>query len=186
VLVREVFSSPLVTLARGTATWRAQEVIFPIARRDQLCARLGNRLGVADVCDQRFGGPGWGLRGQSQMIATDTYYRAAELPALPRNPDLFFRNGAEAMCNTAASRMVDAGTGSRYVTTTAATINAAIADMVATIMGIPPSDGRSGAAVAALTRHYNDARAASIGATASLRSTFTLACLSPSSVLIGL
>ena len=50
-LIRELFSSPLVTNAKTTTDHRPRTAItISIARRDQICAALSNRLGLADVC----------------------------------------------------------------------------------------------------------------------------------------
>ncbi len=190
-LVREVFSSPLVTLARGTQTYADQGVTVGIARRDQLCASLSARLGLTDVCGLVTPDTTW-RQGQvqqvSQLVATDAYYRAAELPSLPRNPDLFFRGSVEAMCELIADQVVDAGDASRYSSDSSALVTSAVADMVATVMGLPPSDPRSAQATQILSAHYQAALAATNrwNTTGALRSTFVLACTSPTSVLVGL
>jgi hypothetical protein len=62
----------------------------------------------------------------------------------------------------------------------------AIADFVATVMAITPSDARSAPLVAALQSHYADAMKQGANATNALRSTFVVACLAPSSISIGL
>ncbi len=49
-LVHELFTSPLVTYASSTLTTQTNGVVVPIVRRAQLCATLGNRLGIDDVC----------------------------------------------------------------------------------------------------------------------------------------
>jgi hypothetical protein len=187
-LVRELFSSPLVTYASVTQTTQASGgAQLSIARRDQLCAALSNRLGLADVCGMETPAPSKPQKavfGVSQLVATDTYYRAMELPSLPTDPDLFFRSAAETMCSLIAAQVVDAGSGTRYTSTDP---TSAIADMVATVMDIPPSDPRSAQVVQLLTDHYNAAAGVS-GAkpTDALQSTFTLACTSPTSTIVGL
>jgi hypothetical protein len=193
VLVREVFSSPLVTLSRGTLTYRQQGVTIGIARRDQLCATFGARLGLDDVCHLRASDAAWNAMNQnSQLIPTDLYYRAAELPALARNPDLFFRDSVEAMCGTLAGQVVSNGTTTLYSSSTAATAAAAITDMVARVMGLPPSDPRSPRAAQILTDHFTYVQTATASGgpganrNTALQSTFTLACISPTSVLVGL
>src|SRR5690606_41710703 len=50
VLVRELMSSPLVTGLGHTATFDARNVVVSITRREHLCAALGNRLDLGDVC----------------------------------------------------------------------------------------------------------------------------------------
>jgi hypothetical protein len=190
VLVRELFSSPLVTLAGGTATYRSQGVTVGIARRDQLCAALSARLGIADACEGREypwrDDRRWGVADAGQMLATDTYYRAAELPSLPRNPDLFFRRSVELVCSRLAQRVVQQDGSAKYSSATTATVNAAIADFVATIMALPPGDPRADTASEILKAHYADALAVDRWALGALRSAFVLACTSPSSVLMGL
>ena len=63
----------------------------------------------------------------------------------------------------------------------------AIADFVATIMGLVPSDPRAGPATELLKAHFSTAMQQQ-GASASnaLKSTFVAACLAPSAVSIGL
>ncbi len=51
-LVHELFTSPLVTYASPTLTTQTNGVVVPIVRRAQLCATLGNRLGIDDVCGE--------------------------------------------------------------------------------------------------------------------------------------
>ena len=51
-LVKELFSSPLVTGAVADAPPTTNGVPISIARRDQLCAALSNRLGKPDLCAQ--------------------------------------------------------------------------------------------------------------------------------------
>jgi len=187
-LVRELFSSPLLTYATETQTTLAAGDTLSIARRDQYCTVLSNRLGLPDVCGQLAVAPTAAQSGVAQvasLMAADTYYRAAELPSLPTAPDLFFRASTEAMCALVALQVVDVTPGtSRYVS---ANPTVAITDMVANVMGIPPGDPRSAMATQILTDHFTTAKATS-GVTPgdALRSTFDLACLSPSSVIVGL
>ena len=186
-LVRAVFSSSLVTLAHGNETYRAQGVTVGIARRDQLCAALSARLGVRDACEARFDAP-WNVGYLTQMIADDGYYRAAELPAMPRRPDLFYRASVEEICQRIANSQVDSGTNPRYTSANATSRAAAFEDLVTTIMGIPPADPRHAPAVQLLTGHYTAATTTPVSAsrTDALRSAFVLACTSPTSALIGL
>ncbi len=186
-LVRETFSSPLVTWATSTQTTRDNGVILSIARRDQYCAALSNRLGLPDVCGMATPLPTAAqknIAGRALLMPVDTYYRAFALPSLPTNPDLFFRSSTEAVCTLIANQVVDAGAGSRYLSTDPTT---AIADMVATVMNVPPADPRSAPAIQILTEHFASASATTgVNAAAALKSTFTTACLAPSSVIVGL
>lgn len=187
-LVRELFSSPLVTYASGTTTTEQNGVILSIARRDQFCAALSNRLGLPDVCGQESSSPTNAqktIASRAVLVASDTYYRAYALPSLPTNPDLFFRQSVESVCGLVASQVVDVSGGgtSRYVSTDPST---AILDMVSTVMDIPPADPRYEQAVAILTDNFTASTASGSNASDSLKATFTLACLAPSSVIVGL
>lgn len=188
-LVRETFSSPLVTYAKVTQTTHDNGVILSISRRDQYCAALSNRLGLPDVCGMTTAMPTnaqKNVAGRALLMPVDTYYRAFALPSLPTNPDLFFRSTTEGMCGLIADQLIDvkAPGVSRYVSTDP---TPAIADFVATVMNVPPGDPRNAPAVQILTDHFAAASAVT-GAkpTDALKSTFTTACLAPTSVIIGL
>jgi hypothetical protein len=190
-LVRELFSSPLVTLASGTQTTEQNGVILSISRRDQYCTALSNRLGLPDVCGMtspNLTGAQGQVASRAVLIAADTYYRAYALPALPTNPDLFFRQSVESMCGLIANQVIDINPTigvSKYSSTTP---DVAIADFVTTVMGIPPSDPRAAPARGILEDNYAQSISPTGGANASdaLKATFVLACIAPSSVIIGL
>ncbi|MEO8874194.1 MAG: hypothetical protein ABI461_01300 [Polyangiaceae bacterium] len=187
VLVRELFSSPLITLASATKTTGENGVILSIARRDQYCTALSNRLGLPDVC-----GMTTNMKSSAQntissravLVPSDTYYRAYALPALPTNPDLFFRQSVESMCQLISNQIIDVSAGpSKYVSTDP---NTAITDFVNIVMGLTPSDPRAASANAILADNFTAAKGSGATATDALKSTFTLACIAPSSVIVGL
>ncbi|MEO7114006.1 MAG: hypothetical protein ABI183_26435 [Polyangiaceae bacterium] len=188
-LVRELFSSPLITLSAVTLTTGENGVILSIARRDQYCAALSNRLGLPDVCGMTspaLTGAQNQVASRAVLIPADTYYRAYALPALPTNPDLFFRQSVESMCGLIAAQVVDINPtlgASRYASTAP---DVAIADMVTTVMGLTPSDPRSAPAIGILEDNFAQSKAGGANASDSLKATFTLACIAPSSVIIGL
>lgn len=187
-LVRELFSSPLITLATATQTTSNHGVTLSISRRDQYCSALANRLGLPDVCGMITANPTAQqktLSSRALLLPVDTYYRAYELPSLPTNPDLFFRTSTESMCSLIADQLVDvkAPAPSRY---SSARPTDAIADFVATVMALVPSDPRSAPALKILTDHFAAAQKGGATATDALKSTFTLACIAPSSVIVGL
>jgi hypothetical protein len=193
-LVRELFSSPLVTGAANTKTFTDRGVPVSVARRDQLCGALGTRLGLTDPCGIS-GLPG--LTGAQNAIAvlarglpSDGYTRGAESPVLPTDTSLFFRSGTENMCRRLADQVVDiAATAtnpvpSRYQSTAP---DAAIADLVQTVMGLPDGDPRAVDAKTILTEHYQNAlKTTGIKAKDALKSTFVLACTAPSTITVGL
>lgn len=195
-LVHELFSSPLVTGLASTKTFEARDVLVSIARRDQLCASLSTRLGMPDLCALSVAFPfssGFGNNGTSAIevqraafriagsLPADTFSRGAESPVTPNTPTLFFRAASEMLCENVAAKVVDV-TGSRY---SSKDVDAALADMVVTIMGYTATDPHHDAALQILHAHYGEAVAGGT-ATNALRSTFSLACQSPTSVSFGL
>lgn len=187
-LVSELFSSPLVTTASDTATFDADGVIVSVSRRDHLCASLSNRLGLSDVCSLAVPQP-----SSSQLttfkiagsVAADAVSRGSTIPVTPAKMTLFYRAGTEMLCENVAALVVDASSGGVYQSSSA---TSAIDAMVQNIMGYPTSDSHYTSAVDILTRHYNDAQKApnSASKTNALRSTFALACQSPTSLGIGM
>ncbi len=187
-LVRELFSSPLVTFASATSTTQTNGVVLSIARRDQFCAALSNRLGLPDVCGMQTPKPTSQqvtIAGRAELMPVDTYYRAYALPSLPTNPDLFFRDSTESICRLVADQLVDVKTPpSRYSSLKPAD---AITDFVATVMGLVSSDPRAAQAQAILTDNFAASqKTTGVSATDALKATFTLACIAPSSVIVGL
>jgi hypothetical protein len=193
-LVRELFTSPLVTGAAHTATFDDRGMPVSVARRDHLCGALELRLGISDPCGMS-GLPG--LTGAQNTIATlarglpsDGYSRGAETPVLPTDSSLFFRSGTENICRHLADQVVDVAatatnpTPSRYQSTNP---DAAIADFVQTIMGLPDGDPRAADAKQILTEHYQAAlKTTGIKAKDALKSTFVLSCTAPSTISVGL
>jgi hypothetical protein len=183
IMMREMLSSPLVTFASPTKSAQDQGIVIGIARKDTLCASLGNRLGILDLC----GTLGISRDVHAENLATaipgDGYARGAEAPLMPHDPNLFFASATENMCNLLAARLVDAGAGSRY---TSAAKDEALADFVTSVMGVPPSDARASGLRAILGKHFDGATAAGQAPSDALRSTFVLSCSSPLSVSSGL
>jgi hypothetical protein len=189
-LVKAFVTSPLTTYASETLTSETNGEVVAIARRDHLCAALDARLGLADVC---------GLDARSRLfpsgsvpdigsgLPADGYGRGVAAPILPSQPSLFFRAGVENLCASAAAQVIDpvAGTGLQRWST--ADPEAAIGDFVSLVMALPASDPRATPARALLEAHFRAALGQNgISPTDALRSTFVVACLSPSLVSIGL
>jgi hypothetical protein len=191
-LVRELFSSPLTTYAAPTQTESDTGEVIAVSRRDHLCAALNARLGFADVC---------GLDATTKMQAkttipeivsglpSDGYGRGAVAPVLPNASTLFYRAGTENICESVAGLVIDVPVNQQVagVKTWSSTQSAAaIADFVQIVMGLTPSDARSASAVQILTSHFTAAVQSGASASSALKSTFTAACLAPSSISIGL
>jgi hypothetical protein len=192
-LVKAIVISPITTNASETKTWDTNNEVIAVARRDHLCANLNNRLGLVDICglDATLGKPGK-PSVISQIVSglpSDGYGRGSTIPVLPNQPTLFFRAGMENICAAVAAIVVDpqGQTGQTPLKTwTGSQPDAAIADFVSTIMGLPPSDARAAQATTILKSHFTSATGTGASATTALQSTFTVTCLSPSFTGIGL
>jgi hypothetical protein len=191
-LVSELFSSPIVTNASETSTADTNGEVVAVSRRDHLCAALDNRLGFTDLCGLSAATP----KQQSATVAqlasglpSDGYGRGSTIPVLPNQPTLFYRAATENLCLAVAASVIDVASakqsaGVKYWTS--GDPQAAIADFVATIMALPPSDPRSAAAKQLLQDHYTAAMQQGASASNALKSTFVTACLAPSAVSIGI
>ncbi len=187
-LVRELFSSPLVTDWASTATFVADGVTISVARRDQLCAALSNRLGKADLCEIAMPTPTGVTTATNRLagsIPADAFSRGSQLPVTPPDPNLFYRAASELVCEAVAAKVVD-GPAATNLYTSATGSAAAIPDMVVKVMGLPASDPHYAGALKALQDHYAAAVAAKSTTTSSLRSTFAAACQSPTSLSLGI
>jgi hypothetical protein len=187
VLLRELLSSPLVTYAARTKTADTAGVVMSIARRDNYCDRLGYRLGVRDLCNQKGESTLPRVAGQvknlSLGIPGSAYARADEKPVMPHDPNLFFVSATEKICMAVSAQFVESGNTARWKVTGK---DAAIAEFVSLIMGVPPSDAASPKLIDILNRHYAAAVAAKETPADALRSAFTLACSSPLAVSSGI
>jgi hypothetical protein len=197
-LIRELFSSPLVTGAAHTLTFDRRNIVVSIARKDQLCQELSNRLGMADVCALGVAFPystGFGsTQGQQTGVAAqrsifrlagsmpaDGFSRGSEEPVALADPTLFYRAASELICETVAVQAVDVD-GAPYKSSD---IAGSIESLVKNVIGYTSGDPKYASAVQILTEHY-DAVAADNSATAAMQSTFSLACQSPTAVSFGL
>ncbi|MFZ5890937.1 MAG: hypothetical protein ACOY0T_07795 [Myxococcota bacterium] len=187
VLIKELFSSALVTGASTTATFEKNGMTVSISRRDQFCQALSNRLGRPDICSQLVPLPSSAQKNTLNIannIPADAFGRGSENLVTPSDPTLFFRAASEMLCEDIAVQVVDAPSNTVY---SSSDLTNGIADMVQRIMGYPPSDPRYNDAVRILTEHYNAAKSASGGtATKAMQSTFAAACQSPTSLSFGL
>ena len=178
VLAREMLSSPLITGTAGTKTFTDRGYLVSIARADHLCAALSSRLGLTGACQVN-----GTVRGLSATLPADAYSRGAEAPVLTADTSLFYRSITENLCRALADQVVDVGATPRFSSKTPTT---AVDDMVRTVMSLVDGDPRQSGAATILNEHY--AAAVKTGATArdSLKSTFVLACSSPTAVSVGL
>jgi len=186
-LIGELFASPLVTAASNTLTFGMNGVTVSISRRDQLCSSLSTRLARADLCALVTPVPTTAQAATAKIatsLAADTFSRGEEFPITATEPTLFHRAASEMLCENIAAQAVDpTGGGGVYA---GAQFAAGIDDMAIRIMGYPASDPHHAQAVQILTSHYQAVLATKATATNSLRSTFALACESPTSLSFGL
>jgi hypothetical protein len=193
-LVHALFTSPLVTYASATASAQASGTPVAIARRVQLCTTLGNRLGLNDVCglqalqigscSTNCPASGATVPNIAANLPSDGYSRGAVSALYVNDPDPFYRSSVEQICALLADKVVDVSTGtSLYSSSTPAAVTSSIADMVHNFMGLDSS--RDSMPISILTSHDSAATSAGSTPTIALKSTFTLACLSPWVVSIG-
>jgi hypothetical protein len=186
-LMREVMSSPLVTDAASTATFVADGVTISIARQDELCAALSNRLGIPDICQIAMPTPTDATTPMNRLagaLPADGFSRGTEYPVTVPDPNLFYRAASELVCEAVATQVVDAPSHSIY---SSSNVSAAIEGMVVNVMGVPDSDPNHAAVVQALQAHYTAATTTGKATpTNALRSTFSAACQSPTTLSFGI
>jgi hypothetical protein len=193
-LVHDFMISPIVTNAARTKTHDTNGEVLSVTRRDHLCAAINNRLGFVDICLLSLADQGQGLQvGPIAAIVggmpADAYGRGGVAPILPNQPSLFYRGALENVCEYLAQATIDAPLnpkqpGAKAWKSTDST--GAIDDFVSTVIAITPSDARAQPVTDALTRHFQSAMQDGASATDALRSTFVVACLSPSFAGVGL
>jgi hypothetical protein len=187
-LVRELFSSPLVTFSQETRTAKDNGVAIGIARRETLCAALEQRVELGDFCSLRQATPGVRnvfvntARNLALSIPGAGYARGDEAPLLPHDPSMFWSAATENLCDLLANQLVDKGQSPFQ----SRNHEPAIRALVSTVIGLPASDPRAPEMTTILTDHFNEALRLGVNATMALRSTFTLACESPLAVSVGL
>jgi hypothetical protein len=205
-LVKELFSSPLVTGSAATTSFPQdtngnETVPISMARQAHLCAALSNRMGLSDLCALGAAVP---TSAQSTTltiagsVAADEFSRGSPTPVTPATPDLFYRAGSEELCENIANQVVDA-TGGPYTSSSTSCTNGdgVLTKLVEQVMGINPADPLHDQAITILETHCTAAsKSTTTGTgrggtstsaqTTGLRSTFVLACESPTSLGIGL
>ncbi|MET0591788.1 MAG: hypothetical protein ABW133_03755, partial [Polyangiaceae bacterium] len=187
-LVGELFTSPLVTAEKNTLTFGMNGVTISIARRDQICGSLSTRLGKPDLCALVTPVPTTAQQATAKIatsVAADTFSRGEEFPITATDATMFYRAASEMLCENISLQAVDSAAGDSIYKS--ASFAAAIDDMAARMMGYTGADPKHAQAVQILTSHYQAVLAVNKNtATTALRSTFALACESPTSLSFGL
>jgi hypothetical protein len=206
-LVKELFSSSLLTGAAATATYPADAngddtVPVSIARQTHFCAALSNRTGIADICALQAVLPTSAQNTTVTIagsVAADAFSRGSQTPVTPAYPDLFYRAATEELCENIANQVVDVS-GSPYTSSSTSCMDGdgLLTTFVEQIMGINPSDALHKDVLNILETHCAAASAAkgtttggrggtqASSQTTAVRSTFVLACESPTSLGMGL
>ncbi|HLK89915.1 MAG TPA: hypothetical protein VKZ18_08475 [Polyangia bacterium] len=198
-LVKELFSSPLLTGASATTTYPAdssgnENVPISIARQSHFCAALSNRMGISDICALQAAVPTTAQTTTLAIagsVAADAFSRGAQTPVTPVYPDLFYRAATEELCENVAKLVVDVS-GSPYTSSSTSCTNGdgLLTKLAEQVMGLNPSDPAHNAAITILETHCAAAAKVKTSSgsaqTNAVRSTFVLACESPTSLGIGL
>ena len=114
------------------------------------------------------------------MVPDDGYSRGGEVPIVIADPNLFIRAAGDAMCEGFSEMVV--ATDAQFIP---GDPESAIRAFVVDLAGLPESDPRHASMLDILTRHYEQAEIQT-NATDALRSTFMVACTSPSVLGMGL
>ena len=172
-LVKELFSSPLVTGVAKTQSYTNQDLLVSITRRQHFCQLIDERLGTKDTCKNAGSVVG--------LIPQDEFSRGSAVPVQPAVTGLFHFAAAEKLCSTIGTKLVT--TTGRFKTGAPL---ASIQDMVYSMMGLSPAHSRSLSTYKQLSQHYDSARVLGASTTDALRDTFTVACMSPDVMGLGL
>jgi hypothetical protein len=194
-LIRELMSSDLVTGLGPTYTFTKRNVVVSVARKDQFCQSLSNRLGIADICGLHVAFPysnGYSQSNTSYTTAkamsrlagampADGFSRGSEVPVALADPTLFYRAASELICEGIAPTVVDQAN----MPFQSSDLDGSIDKMVQSLMGYASGDPHYASAIQILHDHYTEALSGH-NATQALQATFSLACQSPTSVSFGL
>jgi uncharacterized protein YmfQ (DUF2313 family) len=182
VLLRELFSSPLVTGSACVAGVDAGSAAT-ISRRSTFCNVLSTRMGIEDVCGIRTHfRDGTTLQNKVRdavaSVPDDTFSRAVVEPVVIAETGLFTRANREAACVQAAQNSYAEVFGE-------ATADEATLEMVTRIMGLSAIDPRHAGALEILRDHVEEVVLDGKTETEALQSAFVLACMSPSVAGVG-
>ncbi len=181
VLVRELFSSPMVT-GRACVAGIDAGTTATIARRSQFCAQLSHRLEVEDICGLRTLSQDStslqnDVRGATASVPDDGFSRAVVEPVTISETGMFTRANREAACTIAAMKGFGIFDGKSQ--------QEVVDVLVSKVMGLPSKDPRHAAAKQILEEHVSDALDAGKKEKEALQSAFVVACMSPGSAGVG-
>ena len=175
-LLIDLFSSPLITHLSEPESLRGKDPIISITRREHLCALLIERTGVSNICTSNR------ARNIIGLIPQDDFSRGAVDPTQPSLPSAFHYAAVENLCEAVARASVT-NNSERFP---AGNTEVTIPRIVTQLMGIPMDHERYETTLQILTDHHQIALTAGLNQRDANRSVFTIACLSPDVMGIGL
>lgn len=182
VLVRELFSSPLITGSECVSGVDAGTTAT-IARRSTFCNGLSQRLGMDDLCGVRThfrdaDNLQNDIRDAVSSVPDDNFSRSEIAPVVIAETGLFARANREAACSILGQDgYADAlGTLERAD---------AVDVLVQSVMGLPAADTRHAAVKQVLEDHIDEVIATGETEEIALQSALALACMSPGAAGVG-
>jgi len=172
----DVLSSPLTTGLEAVDS-RDGYPIVSVTRREQLCGLLAARTRKSDICERNI------VRRSIGLIPVDSYARGAVDFTQPTLASPFYFAAAEAVCEASATVVVT-GTDPEFSFRQEEAV--VLNKVVTQLMSILPSDPRHPQVLEAFTAHFTALRAEGVSKRDALRSVFTLGCLSPDVMGLGL
>jgi hypothetical protein len=173
-LLVELMSSPLVTGASFTETFRSSPPFVSITRKQHLCQLLDARLGTPDAC---------GVAASfANLVPEDDFSRGAAEPVQTAVTGLFHYAAVEKLCSKLATKLIGTGAAMPFQTSQP---EAALDTFVEKLMGLDVGNPRHDAVRASLEEHFESAKSTTNVLTA-LRSSFVVACISPEVQALGL
>ncbi|MEM9114344.1 MAG: DUF1585 domain-containing protein [Myxococcota bacterium] len=176
VLVRELLTSPVVTGAAPSESYRDRPFIVSITRQMHLCRLLDARLGTSDVCEDP------ALEGVLGLVPDDDFSRGKVDRVQTALGSAFQFAGAEQICVRLAERVI----GPRGSPFDEADPSGSLDAFVEDLMSLPSNHSRRARVRAGLEAHFDSARARGASEAVALRSAFVVACESPDVMGLGL
>ena len=175
-LLAELFSSPLVTHLSEPESLIGSDPIISITRRGHLCALLAERTERDNICEINR------VRSILGLIPEDGVARGVVDFTQPSLPSAFHFAAVENLCE-AVARTIVTGNNPLFPANNAETL---ISNLVAQLMGVARTDVRYQSTVMTLNTHLENAQMSGLNLRDASRSAFSLACLSPDVMGIGL
>jgi len=172
----ELFASPLVSQRGALEEPNDNAGLISVTRRQHLCTLLAQRTGQNNICDMNR------VRSVSGLIPEDDFARGAVEPTMPVRPSAIYLAAAESVCQNVARTVVNR----THAYFSFARPEDTLENIVGRLMGLAGDRDRAARALDILTDHYETARQRGANQQNALRSAFTVGCLSPDVLGMGL